>query len=483
MNHAPRLGVPRSCTRLAATSAASASRPAPQTAGGARARTRRRTRPAARTAPLLGASSPWLQSIVARSVRWRWAGRAGLGGELERPEHRASSSSGAKQRVRAAASSIASGRPSSAGTGWTRRPPCGRRKLGPTARARAANSRTASASGAARPVLCSPARRSGARLVASRPGRAPRAAARRPAARRRRPPRSCRAQQDPAAAEAPCSASAGGSSRCVASPSSRDRGGPAPGSAVREVDEADAVGERLGQLVPGRSASRVLPMPPGPVSVTSREPRAGAPRARELGLAADERRRRAPAVPRARSSAARRRAPGPAEDRGCSSCSAGPGSIPSSSTRAARAPRRLERVGLPAAAVEGEHQLAAEALAQGCSRAAPRARRRARRRRPSARSASFRASSAASRSSSSRATRPARTPRTESRRPARATARAPRAGSGSPRRPRPRHSLARPRADQVLERLEEVKLAGRQAQAVARARPARSARGERRRRS
>ena len=72
--------------------------------------------------------------------------------------------------------------------------------------------------------------------------------------------------------------------------------------------------------------------------------------------------------------------------------------------REPRGPVDLERLGLPAAAVERDHQLAAQtARGAGARRPGSRARRRAWRAGPSASSASIRSSSAATRSSSSRA--------------------------------------------------------------------------------
>ena len=81
-----------------------------------------------------------------------------------------------------------------------------------------------------------------------------------------------------------------------------------------------------------------------------------------------------------------------------------PGSIPSSSTR--RAARRLvgrERLGLAAAAVEREHQLPAQALAQRVLLTSPSSSPTSSAWRPRARSASMRSSSAARRASSRRA--------------------------------------------------------------------------------
>ena len=124
----------------------------------------------------------------------------------------------------------------------------------------------------------------------------------------------------------------------------------------------------------------------------------------ELALAADE---RAARRPRPAGSAAGRagRVPGPAARIACSArAAAGRARSRARSTSVrARVLVGLERLGLAAAAVEREHQLAAQALASGCSPISASSSPTSSAWRPSARSASIRCSSAASRSSSSRA--------------------------------------------------------------------------------
>jgi hypothetical protein len=109
-------------------------------------------------------------------------------------------------------------------------------------------------------------------------------------------------------------------------------------------------------------------MPPAPVSVTSREPRAAAQQRRQLGqvgLATHERRRRGGEVPAraqlGRLDRERRVLP---EDRALQLVQRGAGLEPQLlSQRVPRLPEHRERVGLPVAPVEGEHQLPAEPLA------------------------------------------------------------------------------------------------------------------------
>ena len=118
------------------------------------------------------------------------------------------------------------------------------------------------------------------------------------------------------------------------------------------------------------SARRLLPMPGSPTE--QEEPPAARERVVEageelgqLGLAADEHAARARGRRRGRWRGARGRAPGPARGSPGAARAARPGSMPSSSDRArARVAVGLERLGLAAAAVEGEHQLAAEPLAE-----------------------------------------------------------------------------------------------------------------------
>ena len=131
-----------------------------------------------------------------------------------------------------------------------------------------------------------------------------------------------------------------------------------------------------------------------------------------------------------------------------SCCSAGPGSIPSSSTSPAGVLVGLERVGLPARPVEREHQLAAEPLAQRVlARPAPRARRRlgrCRRARARRRSAPRAPPAAAPRAGRSRSARTARTAKSASggpRQSASASPSRPRALGVRPTAPRPTQLL------------------------------------------
>ena len=136
----------------------------------------------------------------------------------------------------------------------------------------------------------------------------------------------------------------------------------APPPRAGELDEGDAARKEVEHLGPSPSATRVFPMPPGPVIVTSRtssavstrparpapglRPRSGVTGAGRVlgaprGAGAARERRRPDAGSRARAPAAPR-----------------PGSIPRSSTqRPARLPEGLERVGLATRAVEREHEL------------------------------------------------------------------------------------------------------------------------------
>ena len=278
-------------------------------------------------------------------------------------------------------------------------------------------------------------------------------------------------QQRAARPGTPARRAAGGSSRCVLSPST-----PAIASGtssrigqVREVDEVDAVGERLGELVPGLEREPRLADAAGPGE--RHQPRAAAQQLRqlgELGRAPDERRLgRRQAPPRAQlgrldgerrvlpqdrllqllqrrarlERRARRASPGaPAGTTSSAAACRPPGTARASAARRAARGRVLgdERLEL------GD-ELAVPRRARGRPRSGPRAR-------PAA------APPAAP-------PRPARTPRTaRPRRPARATAPAPREGSrrrfGVPSR------QLRPAARrQLLEPL-EIELAGLPAQPV-----------------
>ena len=388
-----------------------------------RAAARRRPR-AARTALSLGLGA----GVVAPVDRRRAASAAARAGRARRRSgassdcsRRRASRSGGSSLIRAAASSIASGRPSSraADLGDAARVLVREREAGSTARARADEEPTASfaparstvvagrsAAGAAAPGTRARRTAAAARGWSRAPaGRAP------PPAARRRPSRrvehllevveheqhaGVRALRDHAASGLARlrQPSACGDRRPTSSGSRRRRGRRTPRR--REVGASSAA---------TASARRVLPVPPGPVSVTRRASSRGAARDRgDLEPATDERRRRRR---QARLFAARppaRRAPDP----GAGSRARAPAARPTARSRARRRARRglpvgVERSCLAAGAVEREHLLHAEPLAVrvlgdqalelGDSAAW----------RPSASSASMRSSSACRRSSSSRA--------------------------------------------------------------------------------
>ena len=136
---------------------------------------------------------------------------------------------------------------------------------------------------------------------------------------------------------------------------------------MREVDEVDAVGERLGELVP--DLEREPRLADASCAGQRHQPRrrsAAAPPARRA-----RRRGRRAASPAPAGAVASARSDGSTASAGscrriacCSSCSSGPGSRPSSSRIAWRARRNASSAAcLPIAPVEGEHQLPAEPLA------------------------------------------------------------------------------------------------------------------------
>ena len=153
---------------------------------------------------------------------------------------------------------------------------------------------------------------------------------------------------------------------------------PSAWATVGRTSAASRTGDRSTNTADGAtsaaaSASRVLPVPPGPVSVsnrTSASAEQGLHR-RELELPSDERGRRRgqPAVGTARSgtgTGAARSSAGSWRRIACSSSrSSAPGSMPSSSTSTRRGVSvGGERVSLAAGAVERAHQLRTEPLAQ-----------------------------------------------------------------------------------------------------------------------
>ena len=249
---------------------------------------------------------------------------------------------------------------------------------------------------------------------------------------------------------------------------------------VREVDEVDAVGEPLGEVVPGLEREPRLADAPGPGQ--RHQPRAAAQQRRqlgELGLAADERRRRRREVP-ARAQLGRldgeRRVL--LEDRPLQLLQRGPGLEAELVAHRVGAPAGTPRARRPAGRSGRGRASAARRAARGsrARRPAPRARGRARdgaRARGRPRSGPRAPPAAAPPAAPPR---PARTPRSaRPRRPARATARAPRGSSTPPRRARPapaRRGRARPGARTARGPARRAPGA-----AGSRARPARSARG------
>ena len=389
---------------------------------------------------------PWLHSSVARSVRWR------PGRSCAPPTSRSSArsrrrliASGGRSFERAAASSIASGRPSSLAqtsataemllsSSW---------KSGSTAPARAEKSRTASFAASCSKLVpaavsgsasggtgysCSPASRRGVRLVArttqARCGR-------------QKPGDELDFRHqllEVVEQRAPCSGREGAPTRPSSAPSAVSL---APSASAR-TDPSSAgtwTAARSTKTAPSRSSrpssaataspSRVLPAPPGPVSVTrrtssrrrsattaatsSRRPTSGVGgvgRRRRAGAGASGRRERGVVAqdPRARPPAA-----------------PGPGSMPSSSTSAAARPGR-RRARPPAGRSGRGRARAARGSARGTAA-------RAISRSSSGTSSSWRpsASSASSRSSSAAGAVPR-----AARRSARATGSPARSASGAP---------------------------------------------------
>ena len=136
----------------------------------------------------------------------------------------------------------------------------------------------------------------------------------------------------------------------------------------REVDEHCALGSSV-----AASASRVLPVPPGPVSVTRRmsSRRRSAADGRDLEVAADQRRRRSRARPAAASVhgvPAVGRDPGSWRRICCSSAELRAGLEAELVERGARVAVGGEGVRLAPGAVEGEHEQGAEGLAVGMRR-------------------------------------------------------------------------------------------------------------------
>ena len=261
-----------------------------------------------------GVSSSLLHSIALRSVRWRSGRSRALPWRMSsRSSSRARSSSTEKRLTRAAASSIARGRPSSRRQIATRSPtlPSVTSNPGRTACARSTKSCTASDSSAAATDATFGAPRgsdsggTGKELLAAHLERH----------LARRQDREIRAlleqlveptrrvehvfavvehQQQPRVAEPGVQRI---ESRGVADRPDRQRAGdrrehPLGRTLSAEVDEEDAVSEAIDVVAASCRASRLLPVPPAPVSVRSRTP---APRSSSswsrIGLAPDEARR------------------------------------------------------------------------------------------------------------------------------------------------------------------------------------------------
>jgi hypothetical protein len=165
---------------------------------------------------------------------------------------------------------------------------------------------------------------------------------------------------------------------------------------VREVDEVDAVGEPVGE--PVGEVVRGLEREPGLADASGpgqrHQARAAAQQRRQLGqvgLATHERRRRGREVP----ARAQLRLDGERrvllEDRPLQLVQRGAGLEPQLlAQRVPRVPEHRERVGLPIAPVEGEHQLPAEPFAAPVSATSASSSATRSRWRPSARSASTR---------------------------------------------------------------------------------------------
>ena len=292
-------------------------RPAPSSTSSRRSPSRSQTASAASSVqpPTKTAEPAEQRPLLARpagrsSRRWcRAASAAGPAGRARRRsaaaaplQPRAASPRGGSSRMRAAASSIASGSPSrraqiSATAGGVlvgqrevrpgRAAPAGRTAPRPalpeTTSAGVAPCRASGSASGGTANSCSPRRRSGARLVTStfRPGQAASRSA--TTARRAGPARSCRAA-------AGGTASAGTPSRRPRSDGCRRPGTPSAwamvdgtsaGSRDRgQLDQEHAVLEVVQQVGRDLEARRVFPVPPGPVSVTSRDAVPAAARAR-----------------------------------------------------------------------------------------------------------------------------------------------------------------------------------------------------------
>ncbi len=247
----------------------------------------RRTRRGGRTpAAPRRSSCATLQSRVARSVRWRAGTSRARAGRSSTSTSRPASSSTDMTAARAATSSIASGRPSrrrqirataSALDSSTEKPYR-------TAAARRANSWTASdsrtadrpASGSgtasgATPTSCSPVSRSATRLVTSSRSRGA-AASRSPASvawsrtdsKLSRISSAFRSSSSAATDASGRSADSCGNRSVAATVATRL--GPDGASGTNPTPSANREATRR----PASSARRVLPTPPGPVSVTSR---------------------------------------------------------------------------------------------------------------------------------------------------------------------------------------------------------------------
>ena len=382
----------RRTSRLLATSRSSVSRPAPVTRLGRRRRWRRRRTPrSARSAALLGVVEQVVAPVDRRAQRPLARGRVARA-RAERAERRragaAAISRGESSPQRAAASSIASGSPSTRRQISRDRAGVARRSArspGSWARARSQNSASTaspSAAGVAGPAAraaapgsrCSACTASGSRLVASTVSAG--TGAEQPADERRgvaAGARSCRrpaaAAWRPGSARRACAADSPASDDRAERP--HDRRGTSSGRrrAASDTKQRRPRSPRSTARA-ASSASRVLPTPPGPVSVSSRASparsrsatAASSARGRSSGSAARQAACRAPArCARGRRGRARDRGPG--SPAGASRSSA-PGSIPSCSTSTSRAsPVGLQRLRLAAAAIQRQHQLPVQALA------------------------------------------------------------------------------------------------------------------------
>ena len=242
--------------------------------------------------------------MASRSVCWR-AGRSRAPpvSSGSRRSSRASSAAGGSTLTRAAASSIASGRPSSrrqiaATAGGVRR--ASGRSRARTARARSTNSRTAADRGQLRRAAVGPRPASGSASGGTGSSCSPREAQPHPAGGQHRQPRAGGQQLGRPAA--PPSTHLlevvehqqqlrwrrrTRPSRSAERPVAGSRARPSAWAIVggdqrrvaqrRQVDEADAVRRRRRPTSAATaSARRVLPTPPGPVSVSSRDVAPGA---------------------------------------------------------------------------------------------------------------------------------------------------------------------------------------------------------------